>query len=97
MLNLSHIRRGMGDVSTDNADLNALYSTQLANQQLNEDMAIGPSVYSGGTVQTGTPLVLGSSAVSTAVNQAGYTLSSNSTLIVAVCAILGVMIAMGKK
>lgn len=92
MLNLSRIRslHGLGD---DGSDLNALYSMQLANQQLTEDTAIGPSVYSGGTVMTGTPMLLGSSTVSQAAN----TLSSNSTLVVAICAILGVVIAMGKR
>jgi hypothetical protein len=93
MLNLSYFRRGMGDASTDNADLNALYSTQVANQQLNEDVGVGPIVYGGSTNMTGTPLLLGSSTISQAAN----TLSNNSTLVVALCAILGVMIAMGKK
>lgn len=96
MLNLTHIRRGFGDV-TDNADLNALYSTQVATQQLNEDVGVGPLVYGGSTNQTGTPLLLGSSTISQAVNQTSNTLSGNSTLVVAVCAILGVMIAMGKR
>lgn len=84
------MRVGLGD---DNSDLNALLSTQIANQQLNEDMAIGPLVYGGSTNQTGTPLLLGSSTVSQAANQ----LSSNSGLVVALCAILGLFVAVGKK